>query len=298
MRSINGMRMSAATARKRLVAGISAFIAIFVMQACSTDDDTFDQQDRYFQELKLIDQHLAEQGITAQIDPLTGIRYVIHEQGTGLMPYVVDSVVISYTGSILGGASPFLSETSDKLLWNTLIGGIQLPLMKIQEGGSATAYVPSFYGYGQAGRSDVPPNSILEIDVELEKIYARQLRKDIATIDDTLANRGITAIQHPTGIRYTLQQGTGVRPVVTDNITIDYTGNLFASKIEFDSGSNVTFQLNRLIPGWQIMMPLVKEGGTITMYVPSPLGYGTRGAGSVIPPNANLTFEVELLKVN
>lgn len=274
-----------------------AFGAVWFVQGCNSDDDAFDEQDQYFEELKDIDAYLSENGIQANTDEQTGIRYVIEDQGEGLMPYILDSVTISYTEKLLADGTVVGSETSVKRSWGSLIAGIQLPLLKLQEGGTATAYVPSFYAYGQAGTDNVPANATLIIEVELVEIHSSQLKKDIAIIDDSLDAWGITATKHPSGIRYILDQGTGDSPALNNNININYEGRLLGSNVNFDSGTNVTFSLANLIGGWQIILPLVKEGGSVIMYLPSPFAYGKSGSGQTIPPNANLIFEVDLIEV-
>lgn len=271
--------------------------ALFQLQGCMSDDDEFDEQDRYYQDLETIDKYLSENGIQAQTDSYTGIRYVIHDQGTGLMPYILDSVTLSYEGRLLSNDSIFETVTQSKKSWKSLLTGIQLALTKIQEGGSVTAYIPSYYGYGEAESGDVPANSILIVDVQLHQIHSRQLLKDIAIIDDSLSAWGINATKHPSGIRYTLDQGTGDSPTLADNMTVNYAGRLLGATENFDSGENVTFSLSSLIPGWQVIMPLVKEGGSVTMYLPSSFAYGKNGSGTAVPPNANLIFDVDLIEV-
>ncbi|NJN77920.1 MAG: hypothetical protein HC803_05960 [Saprospiraceae bacterium] len=60
-------------------------------------------------------------------------------------------------------------------------------------------------------------------------------------------------------------------------------------------GQPLEFGLNQVIRGWQIAIPMLQKGGKGTFYIPSGLAYGSRGAGGVIPPNAVLIFDVELL---
>ena len=70
---------------------------------------------------------------------------------------------------------------------------------------------------------------------------------------------------------------------------------MFDSSVE--RGQPATFPLNRVIPGWSEGVQLMKKGGKATLYLPSNLAYGERGAGGVIPPNAALIFEIELLEI-
>lgn len=104
------------------------------------------------------------------------------------------------------------------------------------------------------------------------------------------------------GIQYeVLKEGTGVQPVLSDSITAHYRGALLNGK-EFDSSFKrnqpFTAHLTQLIKGWQIAIPLMKEGSHWRLWIPSDLAYGDRGAGADIPGGATLLFEVELLKVN
>ena len=103
------------------------------------------------------------------------------------------------------------------------------------------------------------------------------------------------------GLAYkVLTAGTGANPKATDQVTVHYTGKLIDGKV-FDSsvkrGQPATFPLNRVIPGWTEGLQLMKKGGKSTFFIPSNLAYGERGAGGVIPPNATLIFEVELIDI-
>jgi FKBP-type peptidyl-prolyl cis-trans isomerase len=104
------------------------------------------------------------------------------------------------------------------------------------------------------------------------------------------------------GLKYiVLQQGTGNKPVATSNVKVHYTGMLLEGKV-FDSsvqrGEPIDFGLNQVIKGWTEGVQLMQEGSKYKFYIPSQLAYGERGAGGVIPPNTDLIFEVELIKIN
>jgi len=100
--------------------------------------------------------------------------------------------------------------------------------------------------------------------------------------------------------------GTGATAAAGSNVTVHYTGWLFnngAKGAKFDSskdrGDPFVFPLGKghVIKGWDQGVAGMKVGGKRELTIPPELGYGSRGAGGVIPPNATLLFEVELLKV-
>ena len=98
-----------------------------------------------------------------------------------------------------------------------------------------------------------------------------------------------------------LKEGSGASPVATDRVKVHYKGS-FPDGKEFDSsykrGEATEFPLNGVIACWTEGVQLMKTGGKAKLTCPSAIAYGQRGAGGVIPPNATLVFEVELLGVN
>ena len=107
----------------------------------------------------------------------------------------------------------------------------------------------------------------------------------------------------PSGLKYTdLVVGTGAQPKAGQTVIVHYTGWLTDGK-KFDSSRDrnqpFSFTLGRqqVIKGWDEGLATMKVGGKRRLTIPPDLGYGARGAGNVIPPNAALVFEVELLDV-
>lgn len=98
-----------------------------------------------------------------------------------------------------------------------------------------------------------------------------------------------------------LKDGSGGSPAATDTVKVHYRGT-FPDGKEFDSsyqrGTPAEFPLNRVIPCWTEGVQKMKVGGKAKLTCPSAIAYGARGAGGVIPPNAILQFEVELLGIN
>ncbi len=111
----------------------------------------------------------------------------------------------------------------------------------------------------------------------------------------------------PSGLRIIDSQiGTGASPRTGQTCVMHYTGWLYQNGAKgqkfdssVDSGRPFEFPIGRgqVIPGWDEGVASMKVGGKRTLIIPPQLGYGARGAGGVIPPNATLIFEVELLGV-
>jgi FKBP-type peptidyl-prolyl cis-trans isomerase FkpA len=109
--------------------------------------------------------------------------------------------------------------------------------------------------------------------------------------------------EHPSGLFY-LDSPGGFGPVAEPGrrVTVHYTGRL-ADGTTFDSSRDrgdpfsIVLGVGEVIRGWDVGIQGMRVGGTRTLVIPSEMGYGERGAGNVIPPNAVLVFEVELLEV-
>ncbi|HEU0296272.1 MAG TPA: FKBP-type peptidyl-prolyl cis-trans isomerase [Anaerolineales bacterium] len=105
------------------------------------------------------------------------------------------------------------------------------------------------------------------------------------------------------GLEYIeVEAGTGAQAEAGKTVSVHYTGKFQDGKV-FDSsvsrGEPITFQLGKgkVIKGWDEGIALMKVGGKAQLIIPPQLGYGERGAGGVIPPNATLVFDVELVDV-
>ena len=100
----------------------------------------------------------------------------------------------------------------------------------------------------------------------------------------------------------TLTPGTGDEATIGDTLSVHYTGTLTDGK-KFDSSRDrnepfeVTLGQRRVIAGWEMGLKGMKVGEKRRLTIPPDLGYGAKGAGGVIPPNATLIFEVELLAI-
>ncbi len=118
----------------------------------------------------------------------------------------------------------------------------------------------------------------------------------------TAAAKEAGAVVTSSGLVYrTLKDGTGASPSASDKVKVHYRGT-FPDGKEFDSsykrGEPIEFPLNGVIACWTEGVQRMKVGGKAKLTCPSAIAYGARGAGGVIPPNATLLFEVELLGIN
>ena len=129
----------------------------------------------------------------------------------------------------------------------------------------------------------------------------QQLSIDLELIDNYLKENNIDATKTSSGLHYVItKMGTGENAASGDNVTVHYTGMLLDGE-KFDSSLDrnqpFSFQLGQgmVIRGWDEGITYFNKGSEGTLYIPSSLGYGPSGAGGVIPPNAILIFEIQVL---
>ena len=132
---------------------------------------------------------------------------------------------------------------------------------------------------------------------------------ETAYLQSYLSANSITPTGNTHGMFYLINhQGSGTSPNLCNSIQVIYAGILIAgttdgAQFDTSSGASVTLTLSQLIAGWELVMPLIKTGGTVTLYIPPSLGYGstaqTNSAGAtVIPANSYLKFTITLGGVN
>lgn len=110
-----------------------------------------------------------------------------------------------------------------------------------------------------------------------------------------------TVKKTPKGVQYKMiKAGTGISPKMGDKVQVHYIGALLDGT-EFDNsvkrGEPLEFPVSAVIEGWQDLLQVMKEGDKVKAWIPSDLAYGEAGVPPMIPANAMLVFEVELLKV-
>jgi len=115
--------------------------------------------------------------------------------------------------------------------------------------------------------------------------------------------KGIKMVSTPSGLKYVDDKvGTGASPRKGQTVVVHYTGRLangqkFDSSVDRGKPFKFSIGIGQVIAGWDEGVMSMKVGGKRTLIIPAKLGYGAQGAGGVIPPNAELNFEVELLGI-
>ncbi len=216
--------------------------------------------------------------------------------GNGAEAQAGQTVIVHYTGWLFDESAPDnkgakFDSSLDRndpfdfpLGAGHVIEGWDEGVQGMKVGGQRTLIIPAAMGYGAQGAgADIPPNAKLLFEVKLLSV----IKTDIT---DT-------------------QVGEGAEARVGQHVTVHYTGWLFDKNAENNKGAkfdssrdrNEPFEfplgMGRVIKGWDVGVQGMKVGGQRTLVIPPEMGYGRRGAGGVIPANAKLIFDVELLDV-
>ena len=157
--------------------GLMFFLFATILPACFNDDSVTPKEqlqmdldkvdkDQLAIDVTIIDNYLEEDSIEAVEDP-SGIRYVIHENGSGISPELADIIKVKYVGTLLGETEVFDSSNDATFALNDLILGWRIGFQLLNEGDSATFYIPSGLGYGEFGTGPIPPNANLVFGVKL-----------------------------------------------------------------------------------------------------------------------------------
>lgn len=156
----------------RVTGIILLLMALGSMLSCGGDEYLYDWQEQYAKDLAAIDAYLEENNIVARKSS-SGLRYVIHDFGTGAAPVYGQRVIVHYEGRFIDGAvfdSSYERGEPSEFQSGGLVDGFDEGLGYIGEGGSISMYMPSRLGYGTQGSTSIPANTVLFFDVELINI--------------------------------------------------------------------------------------------------------------------------------
>jgi FKBP-type peptidyl-prolyl cis-trans isomerase len=151
----------------------------------------------------------------------------------------------------------------------------------------------------QAAMTAFQAEMVAKKQEEMKKLGEENKKKGEAFLAENKKKEGVKVTA--SGLQYkVIKEGDGKKPGAKDTVKVNYKGTLLDGT-EFDSSYKrnepATFPVSGVIPGWTEALQLMKTGSKYEVVIPSNLAYGEAGAGGVIPPNATLVFEVELLSI-
>ncbi|MBL3658030.1 FKBP-type peptidyl-prolyl cis-trans isomerase [Fulvivirga sediminis] len=282
---------------KPIILSVSLILTFF-LTGCNDDDESFNAADQYKQEQEEITNYLKQNGLSAQTDTSSAeLKYIINEKGNGDRISNDDVTLVDITGTLLNG-NKFYEKDSIYIRANTWIAGYYILAPYFTVGSKGSMFIPSYYGYGTnaAFDGDLPANTPMRLDVTFRGTQP-SFDYEQMVIRKYLDDKDLTAeVDEETGLMYIIEkEGNDNFPTSSSSVNVTYKGT-FLNGETFDSGTS-SFNLSNLIKGWQILMPYVSEGGSITMFLPSKYAYGSSGAGS-IAPYSTLIFKIDLKKIN
>lgn len=298
---------------REAVAAVLIFTAPFFLNSClDKDEDTFDAAAQYQKEVDAIDNYLEANNIT-HVKDVSGIRIEPISLGSQLPAQPSSSIDVDYKGTLFSTGAIF-DENNVKGSLSGFIPGWQIALRKLPVGSTAKIYIPSYYGYGNVQKATIPPNSTLVFEVKANAatqgpVYKEKFTSDTIAINTYVANKGLTVVKDPTGIRYINQvEGTGASPSWFNTVKFKHTFTLLsddskpAGTYNREPTDGFSSFVVDYIHGIQVALMKMKEGGKMRVFIPSGLGYGienaTDGGVVIIPANSNVIVDIELLEVN
>ncbi len=247
--------------------------------------------------------------INVEYTTASGLKYKIIQEGNGAKAASGNTVRVHYTGTLTNGTKFDSSRDRNdpikfKLGVGQVIKGWDEGIALLRVGDRAIFTIPPQLGYGDVSMGDrIPAGSTLIFDVELVEVI-EPVKPWVLEKHDTMVTSS--------GLKYIVVSKTpnaeAPQAQAGKNVKVHYTGfllngdpnkptsyNVFDSSVERGIPINFELGTGKVIKGWDEGIALMKEGDRLRLVIPPDLGYGAHGFSGVIPPNATLIFDVELI---
>jgi FKBP-type peptidyl-prolyl cis-trans isomerase len=231
----------------------------------------------------------------------SGLYYKFESKGNGKIPKAGDMVVVHYRGLFRDNNEFDNSyKIGHPLEFNVGVGQVILgwdeALSLMPEGSKITLVVPPRLGYGSRDNGPIPANSTLVFEIELLRVVP-QIPVEPYKVDKKAYKTDVS------GIKYAfILESNGMKPDSGYIITMHFTGYLPNGKIfnsSILSGEPEKFVVGtaKVIKGVNLSVMLMKQGSKARFIIPSRLAFGDKGYYTLIPPNTELTYDIELIEV-
>jgi peptidylprolyl isomerase len=274
--------------------GMLLMSVVFV--SCLKEKDYRTQED----ELVELAKYIKENNITAT-PTWTGLYYIENQVGEGVGLEYYDTAVFGFKAKRTDGQ--LLESSEGKGPATVIVGGSNLiygvteALGYMRQGGKSTAIIPSMLGYGAIQFENLPAYSTIVYEIELLEVKpgVEVVPFNIDTVQKFTTASGL--IYYPVVVIDSTQ-----KVVMGKHLKLEYTGyfengKIFNSTLKTGQLFTVAFGYDQLIEGWTEGLKLMREGEKYRFVVPYGLAYGVSGSYPVIPPHADLTFDVEVVEI-
>ncbi|MBC7758711.1 MAG: FKBP-type peptidyl-prolyl cis-trans isomerase [Phormidesmis sp. FL-bin-119] len=236
----------------------------------------------------------------------TGIYYEVITPGSGVNVEYSDQLPLIFTIKSLDGKYTSLDTFSSSNRYYNYLGyfnpeGVRLGIKEVlkKKSGVIRMIIPSRSAFGRNGAGSIPGNASLDLTVRVLDKNKLAAYEDF-TIQKYIAANALSGFtKTASGLYYKIDvPGTGSPISIDSTVVAEYEGKLINGTVfdKTNTGSPATLGLLNVVKGWQEAVPLIKEGGTIRMILPSSLGYGLQGADG-IPAFSALFFSVKVTEV-
>ncbi|CAN1572258.1 FKBP-type peptidyl-prolyl cis-trans isomerase domain containing protein [Spirosomataceae bacterium] len=248
------------------------------------------------EEIKIVE-YGQTNSLTLTKNASTGIYYNISKTNSaGLAVSSAYDLLLAYSLKTIDGKEIIKADSAMFNFYTSqAFDGFKYALLLLKEGEKGTFLIPSYQAYYESPPAGVEKYAVIVAEIEL---------LDLLSEDDKINNyvkkKSITVTEKTnTGLRFIRTSATTTNDSLKtgDNVSVKYNG-MFLSETSFDSGSfSVVIGSNSTIAGFSEGISKLKKGEKAKIILPSTIGYGSKGSGS-IPPFTPLIFDIEILTVN